>query len=160
MKALPFSGQASDRRNKLTQGLLPNIGKDMTASDSPETVAFREWLNSEFVDAYRKNPDAALATGLELARKLSHEDRQREVIHFNFHVNHLIQIGSVFGGGKGRFFLYSLALSAVIYAFTQSMWAATPVVLMLAAACRDRYVCGEREQAFRMLAATIDPSDA
>lgn len=128
----------------------------MTASDTPETIAFREWQNSEFADAYRKNPDAALATGLELAQKLSSEDRKREVILSNFHAQHLVQIGSLFGGGKARFFLYSLAMSALIYAFTQSMWASVPLVLMLGAACRDRYVCGERERAFRMLAATID----
>ncbi|MHC5194768.1 hypothetical protein ACYSUW_13535 [Pseudomonas frederiksbergensis] len=132
----------------------------MTASDTPETIAFREWQNSEFVDAYSKNPEAALATGLELARKLSREDRKREVILSNFHAQHLVRIGSLFGGGKGRFFLYSLAVSALIYAYTQSMWASVPLVLMLGAACRDRYVCGEREQAFRMLSATIDPSDA
>lgn len=131
----------------------------MTASHASETIAFREWQNSEFVDAYRTNPDAALAAGLELARKLSSEDRKREVILSKFHAQHLVRIGSLFGGGKGRFFLYSLALSAIIYAYTQSMWASAPLVLMLGAACRDRYVCGEREQAFRMLAATIDTSD-
>jgi hypothetical protein len=132
----------------------------MTASDTPEIIAFREWKHSEFVDAYRKNPDGALATGLELARKLSREDRKREVVISKFHAQHLVQLGSLLGGGKGRLFLCSLGISALIYAYTQSMWASVPLVLMLAAACRDRYVCGEREQAFRMLAATIDTSDA
>ncbi|MGF6281888.1 hypothetical protein ABH908_000079 [Pseudomonas frederiksbergensis] len=132
----------------------------MTASDTPEAITFREWRNSEFMDAYRKNSDAALATGLELARKLSREDRKREVILSNFHAQHLVQLGSLLGGGKGWLFLCSLAISAIIYTYTQSIWASIPLVLMLGAACRDRYVCGEREQAFRMLAATIDPSDA